>query len=610
MASTKKFLNHPGAKEAPAHALEFQPEADHNPPMRGLPLVAASMLISNSQWLQRFMWSNAKFGQAKYMLELNGEQWRAQPNVIPISSSSSISTQPILPLDPSLTTPQPPTVPGRFNSIADYHAAYASGQLTPLQVIDALLPLIRRDIKPKQQQSKYAVAFIQSKVDEVLAEAKASTERWQAGRPLGILDGVPFGVKDDTEVEGYVSTMGMKVDERFEYFKKPATETVWPAKKLREAGAIMVGKMNQHEIGMDTTGCNPATGTATNWYNTQYFPGGSSSGAGSALSAGLVPIAIGTDAGGSMRIPPAFCGVYGLKPTHNRVVSRNSSMCVVGPMCSNPSDLTIAYRIMAQPNPSDPAQSSLAPSIPPSPTAKKYLGLCPEWIALADADVRTTFNRAIETLCSSSSLGGYELVTIKLPYLREGQLAHAATCLTEAAADARNRVANPDDYLKPLNYPNRIMVSMGAQTPAADYLRYNQLRHVIMQHLAHLYEQYPGLLIVTPTTPMAGWPIMPGDNVYGCSDGNRSIRNMTYVWVANTSGCPAVTCPGGYVEAQQGEGKLPVGVMAMAEWGEEERLLGFAREMERYLAEAYEGGRQRPKEWVDILGVAKGQVKV
>ena len=96
------------------------------------------------------------------------------------------------------------------------------------------------------------MAFIQSKVDEVLAEAKASTERWQAGRPLGILDGVPFGVKDDTEVEGYVNTMGMKVDAgRFpEYFGKPAEETVWPARKLREQGAIMVGKMNQHEIGM------------------------------------------------------------------------------------------------------------------------------------------------------------------------------------------------------------------------------------------------------------------------------------------------------------------------------------------------------------------------
>lgn len=107
--------------------------------------------------------------------------------------------------------------------------------------------MIRRDIKP---ESKYAVAFIQSKVDEVLAEAKASTERWQAGRPLGILDGVPFGVKDDTEVEGYVSTIGMKPDEKFEYFRKPEKETVWPAVKLREQGAIMVGKMNQHEIGM------------------------------------------------------------------------------------------------------------------------------------------------------------------------------------------------------------------------------------------------------------------------------------------------------------------------------------------------------------------------
>jgi Asp-tRNA(Asn)/Glu-tRNA(Gln) amidotransferase A subunit family amidase len=153
----------------------------------------------------------------------------------------------MLELSPSLQTPQPADLAGRFYSVADYHELYKSGEVTPLQVAEALLPLIRRDVQP---QSKYAVAWTQTNVDEVLAAAKASTERWAAGTPLGVLDGVPFGVKDDIDVKGFVSTMGMKVDKSEAYFNTPKKNTAWPAKKLEEAGAVMMGKMNQHEVGM------------------------------------------------------------------------------------------------------------------------------------------------------------------------------------------------------------------------------------------------------------------------------------------------------------------------------------------------------------------------
>lgn len=146
-----------------------------------------------------------------------------------------------------LQTPQPADLAGRFHSAADYHALYRSGAATPLQVAEALLPLVRRDVQPV---SKYAVAWTQTDVEGVLAAARASTERWVAGRPLGVMDGVPFGVKDDVDVKGFVSTMGMRVDEREEYFRKPRTKTAWPAEKLEEAGGIMMGKMNQHEVGM------------------------------------------------------------------------------------------------------------------------------------------------------------------------------------------------------------------------------------------------------------------------------------------------------------------------------------------------------------------------
>ncbi len=175
---------------------------------------------------------------------------RDQPNVIPLSDGSP---QKMLELGPELQLPQPVDLAGRFYSVADYHGLYSRGEVTPLQVVEALLPLIRRDVTPR---SEYSVAWLQTDVEAVLAAARASTERWEAKEPLGILDGVPFGVKDDIEVAGFVSTMAMKVDEKEPYFTKPETETAWPVRKMIEAGAIMLGKMNQHEIGMDTTGLN------------------------------------------------------------------------------------------------------------------------------------------------------------------------------------------------------------------------------------------------------------------------------------------------------------------------------------------------------------------
>ncbi|KAK3329080.1 amidase signature domain-containing protein [Apodospora peruviana] len=596
MAPSQRFANYPGAKEASAAALEYKPEDNKNPALRGIPLVIASTLLSNSSILQRFFWANAKFGEPKLIPDLSDVPWRLMPDVIPLSDG--VSTQSMLPFGPELTQPRPADLPCRFYSVADYHALYKSGELTPLQVTEALLPLIRRDVRP---ESKYAVAWIQTKPDEVLAAAKASTERWAAGKQLGILDGVPFGVKDDVDVEGFISTRGMRVNKSERFFNTPATKTEWPARKMMEAGAIMMGKMNQHEVGMDTTGCNPATGTPTNWYNTSYYPGGSSSGAGSALSGGIVPITVGTDAGGSMRIPPAFCGVFGLKTTHHRTCALNSSMAIAGPMTATVADLTIAYRTMAVTDESHPTTSMFSVSLPPDPSAKKYIGIHREWINRSDPEVRAVFDAAVAHLTST----GYEVVDIQLPYLVQGQLAHGATCLSEAADEARSRAQDPTRWLHLLNYPNRILIATGSQTPAEDYLKYNQIRQVVMQHLAFLFERYPGLLILTPTTPLAGWPIRQGDAKYGFSDGNLTIRNMTYAWLANTTGCPSVTCPAGYVNPKHGEGKLPVGLMAVAQWGAEEQLLAFARDTEKYLEEVYPGGRLRPAQWADVIQIAR-----
>ncbi|KAK7739869.1 hypothetical protein SLS53_005462 [Cytospora paraplurivora] len=624
MAPSQRFANYPEPIEATN--ISYKVEEDKNPALRGLPLVIGAAIVIRSAAIQRFLYNNAGFGKLRSVEGLDKHRWRFDPTVIPLSDSSSPPPPPTF--EDDLLTPQPADLEGRWSSFADYHALYRSGEATPLQVVEALLPLIRRDV---DSPTEYSKAWLDIHVDEVLASARASTERWARGRPIGILDGVPFGVKADVDVKGYVNTMGMKVRAEYEYFTKPSAGTAWPVAKLEEAGAVMVGRMNQHEIGMDTTGCNPATGTPVNWYNRAYYPGGSSSGAGSSLGAGLVPLCVGTDAGGSVRIPPAVAGQYAIKTSHNRTAVVNSSMCVIAPMASNAADLKVAYRVMAhQPDPADPVTSLFAPSRPPggprAAGAPRYVGVCRPWVGESTPAVLALFDRA---LAHYTGALGYEAVDIDLPLLHEGRIAHGATCLAEGADAARDRVAAAADSSRAgarqhwsdlLSPANQVTTAIGAQATANDYMKFAQVRAVIMSHLAHLYGRYPGLLVVSPVMPDVGYAVSPGDQARGFTDGNRTLRSMTYAWLANSSGCPAVTVPVGYArpadpvagagagDADEG-GLLPVGMMAMGQWGEEERLLAWAAEGEAYIRGVYPGGRLKPEGWVDVIGLARARAR-
>ncbi|KAF3764577.1 amidase signature enzyme [Cryphonectria parasitica EP155] len=609
MASPRLFANYPGAREATDISYDLADQAK-NPVLRGLPLAIGAAIVTRSIVVQRFLYGNAGFDKLSAVESLNDEPWRFDPTVIPLRDPSTASiSEPTF--EPELLKGLPADTPGRYASFADYHNVYLSGAATPVQVVEALLPLIRRDVP---SPTPYSKAWLDIHVDDVLAAARASAERYASGKPLGVLDGIPFGVKADLPVRGYLSTYGMRVDPSLSFFRTPETDTLWPVQKLEEAGAIMLGKMNQHEIGMDTTGCNPVTGTPVNFCNPAYYPGGSSSGAGSALGAGLVPLCVGTDAGGSIRVPAATAGCVSLKTSHNRTCVMTSSMCIVGPMCANVTDLTVAYRIMAQPDTSDPVSGLFAPSEKPAAQAgaggKRYLGLCRPWVNRATPEVRALFDKAVAWYEQEL---GYEVIDIDIPLIAEGRTAHGAINLAEAADKARARVSPAADgaaaaarWTDLLSPANAITCCVGAQTTAGDYLRFAQVRSALMRHLAFLFERYGArLLIVSPTLPDAGYAVSPGDEARGFTDGDRTMRSMLFVWLSNMTGCPSATVPVGYVPPEKGHGKLPVGMLAMGMWGEEENVLGWAADGEKYLREGLEGGRVRPEAWVDVIGLAK-----
>ncbi|KAI0200548.1 amidase signature enzyme [Astrocystis sublimbata] len=589
-ASHQRFSGYPRAREGPRTPLTRAVET--NPELRGWPLVLAATAVTRLPFLAKATWTNAKFGITRNIPDLAGYDYCLHPVVTPLAADHGNQAS-ALEVTPELFPPQPAALAGRFYSAADYHELYQSGKLTPLQVAQALMPLISR-----QQNGKYVSAWSETQIESVLSSAKASTDRYHQGKPLGLLDGVPVGVKEDTDVEGYTSYHGQRPEPSDPAFT-PATKSVWPVARIQAAGAIVVGTLVMHELGSDVTGCNPRRGSPKNWNNTAYYTGGSSSGAGSALSAGLVPIAIGTDAGGSIRVPASFCGVYGLKPTLHRTCAMRSSICVTGPLAATAADLAVAYRLMTAPNPDDAIQFSFAASIPPSPTAKKTLGICQEWIDLASPVVRKSTKQAIDYFAQKLN---YDVVDITLPYLYEGQLAHSAWALSELVEHTEARLK--ERTLSTVNYCNQLLLSVAGCTTASDILRYSQMRALHMEHLAFLFRKHPGLLIVTPTVPEAGWKVSPGDEAYGLNDGNLTIRMMMYIWLANSTGCPAVSVPVGYAEPDQGEGKLPIGLMAMGEWGCEEQLLSWAAEAEGYLNGSLQGGRVRPREWADVIELA------
>ncbi|KAF7902944.1 hypothetical protein EAF00_002846 [Botryotinia globosa] len=594
----RKWVGYPSPIEGPN--IPFIRTDDKNPAFRGWLLVVVGWLVSKIGFIQGPLWNNAKMNALRDIKGLDEYFERWDPTVIPLAidspsnvalDDSDIKSVPVVPEDSA----------ERYRSVAEYHTLYRTGKLTPLAVAESLLPLIRRDINPP---GAYSVAFTESNIEEILEAAKASTLRYQQGNPLSILDGVPTGIKDDSDVAGYRSHGGRKKNDSLFIAAK---ESTWIVQQWQNSGALIMGKLNMHELGSDTTNNNPNWGTPKNPHNYHYYPGGSSGGPAYAVSSGLIPFALGSDGGGSIRIPSSFCGLYGLKPSHSRVENTGSTVTVNGPLASTMADLEVAYRIMAKPNPSDPVAALFSPPEPLRTARPKVIGIYKDWFDRAEPSVHDLCTRFVDH-CEKSL--GYTVVPITIPYCPEGQLAHAMTILTNMASRAKKFPFSASNWLKDATPSNKVLLTMGAYTPARDYLLAQQLRNMLMQHLSFLFKKYPGLIIVTPTTPIPGWEIEhEGDLQHGAFDPNKSLRNMEYVWLANFTGVPGINCPVGYVDPKKGEGKIPVGIMGSSEWGGEEILIEFGKEAEAWLGREGEGGgRKLPRGWVDVVKAAKEKV--
>jgi len=231
-----------------------------------------------------------------------------------------------------------------YLSVNDLTRKYRSAALSPVEVTQAILRRIET-VNPKIN----ALYFVDG--DRALSTARESEARWRHGEPAGSLDGVPVTLKDHIPAVGTLSFFGTNA---VNAERAPDTIDAPVAARLKEAGAIIVGKTTMPDFGLVAAGVSSRFGVTRNPWDVSRNSGGSSSGAAAATAAGLGPLAVGTDGGGSVRIPSAFCGVFGLKPSYGRVpVHDPAPWLVAGPITRSVTDAALMMNVITGPDPRD-----------------------------------------------------------------------------------------------------------------------------------------------------------------------------------------------------------------------------------------------------------------
>ena len=456
-----------------------------------------------------------------------------------------------------------------YETAADFVAAYRDGDLTPEDVAERLIAWS----SDSNASNPPLRAVIAQNADEVMLLARQSAERYREGKPLGPLDGVPVGVKDELDVAGYPT----KVGTRF-LGKRPATEDAWVVSKLRDAGAMLVGKLNMHEIGMGVTGLNPHFGAARNPYDPAHATGGSSSGSAAAVGAGLCPLAVGADGGGSIRIPASLCGQVGLKATFGRISEHGAaplcwSVAHVGPIGADARDTALGYLAMAGPDRRDPNSTAQ----PPVDLARfgdanlegMRLGVFRPWFEHADRDVVAACDRVLTEMASR----GATVVDINIPDLALLRTAHLVTIVSEMRASHRLYI---ERNRKAYGLDTRLNLALAGRMLATDYVHAQRLRARFDMHFEKALRTVD--VIVTPTTACTA-PLLPADALAsGESNLEVTDRIMRFAPAGNLTGLPALSCPAGY-----DRDGLPVGIQFMGRAWSEGLLLRLASVVETFV---------------------------
>jgi aspartyl-tRNA(Asn)/glutamyl-tRNA(Gln) amidotransferase subunit A len=450
---------------------------------------------------------------------------------------------------------------------------YRAGALSPVDVVAAHLDRI-------EQLDRRLNSYITVTADRARTQAAEAARRYAGKASLSPLDGVPFAAKDIFATRGIPTTHGSKLGRGH-----VPDQTATAVERLEGGGAVLLGKLNLLEYATGS-GTDSGFGPARNPWNLERDPGGSSSGSGAALAAGLATLSLGTDTGGSIRNPAARCGVVGLKPTYGRV-SRHGvtplawTLDHAGPMARSVRDVARALRLLAGADPRD-ASSAEEPvggyeeALPATPSlAGRRFAVPPELLVDSDPQVRAVFDETVRTL---ESLGARR-VEASLPSAVAMNIATEVLIGAEAAAyhEENLRRAERRGQMDPAV---RMYATSGRFYLATDYVKAQRLRLQLQAELEAALSQAD--VLVCPTDPTLTPKIGDASRL-----GGRELMWFEYgtVNLGNLTGAPALAVPCGFTP----DG-MPVGLQLYGRAFGEEGLLAFGHAYEQ----ATDWHRRRP----------------
>lgn len=383
----------------------------------------------------------------------------------------------------------------------------------------------------------------------------------------GPLAGVPIAIKDIIDQVGHVTTCGSK------FYRHTATRSATVVERLEAAGAVIIGRTGLHEFAFGFSSENPWHGPVLNPWNHQTSPGGSSGGSAAAVAAGIVPVALGTDTGGSIRVPAGLCGIYGLKCTHGRVPITGvfpliESLDTVGPLAKNIGDLAATYRVLAGYDSNDPwsVPDSVAIPRPISRLGGLRVGVPQPWVETAPME--DAVKRGFENALAALEGIGASVTEVRNPFFSMPGMI-GPTLAAEVAALHGEWFHDPD---KEYGADVAERIAAAIETPLSDIVDANRWRSALTNTFLETFDHVD--VLVTPTVPARVKQI--GQDTMSF-DGQEHFYRKVFSWfsaLVNHAGLPALAAP------LIGPGSPPPSLQIIGPPWSEDRLLEIGQRLE------------------------------